>query len=82
MPALFPIVAILVVFVFISLHSTATSQPRRRRSDYGRDRGSYGSSRGSSSRGGSRDHGDSRRSSKRGSSDRYSDSYSSRGDRR
>lgn len=81
MPALFPIVAILVVFVFISLHSTATSQPRRRRSDRGRD--AYGSSKGSSSRGSSSGRGDSRRSSKGGySSDRYSDSYSSRGDRR
>ena len=79
MPALFPIVAILVVFVFISLHSTATSQPRRRRSDYGSS--SYKSSK-SSSRGYS-DYGDRDRGRKSSySSDRYSDSYSERRRRR
>lgn len=67
MPALLPIFAIVIVLLFISIHSTATAPPRRnrRRTDkgYGKSGGSYGSSsksggysssgsRGGSSRGG------------------------------
>ncbi|MGD1866546.1 MAG: hypothetical protein ACFB0D_18500 [Phormidesmis sp.] len=48
MPAIFPLFAILVVFVFISLHASANQKPKRRRSsdfrrssggDYGRSSG-------------------------------------------
>ena len=56
MPALFPIFAILIVLLFISLHSTATAPPRRnrRRTDRGyggKSGGSYGGSGGQKSGG-------------------------------
>ncbi|MEM9945562.1 MAG: hypothetical protein AAF810_05805 [Cyanobacteria bacterium P01_D01_bin.36] len=50
MPAIFPLFAILVVFVFISMHASANQRPKRRRyTDYNRSGGSRDGYRGSSS---------------------------------
>ena len=54
MSALFPIFAILVVLLFISIHSTATAPPRRNRRHT--DRG-YGKSGGSGNGSGSKSSG-------------------------
>lgn len=71
MSALLPIFAILVVLLFISVHSTATAPPRRnrRRTDRG-----YGKSGGDSGYGSSKSSGYSS-SGKSGSGSRSSDSY-------
>lgn len=48
MPALFPIIAILAVFIFISAHASTNAPPRRRRYDDDYRSGSRGGSRGGS----------------------------------
>ncbi|MGC1307123.1 MAG: hypothetical protein WA885_07830 [Phormidesmis sp.] len=71
MPALFPIIAIIAVFIFISAHASTHPPKRKRYDDYRSSGSSRDGSRGSSKGGYDRDRGSSRGGYDRGSSKNY-----------